>query len=82
MKQFKDNSCTKSHEHFADEFSLIFIMFIICLCQFGFDVPHGTVGSAHASTEPDKQSESQINNGEYVQEVTRTFNIYDVQLRL
>ena len=73
MKPFKDNSCTKSHEHFADEFILIFIIFIICLSQLSFDVPQGTAGNAYASTEPDKLSESQINNGEYLQEVTRTF---------
>ena len=82
MKHFKDNSCSKSHEHFADEFSLIFIMFIInYVCQFSFDVPQGTVGNAYATTEPDKQSESQINNGEYLQEATRTFSRY-VQLNI
>ena len=71
-----------SHEHVADEFSLIFIRFIKCLCRFSFDVPQGTVGNAYASTGPDTQLESQINNGEYLQEVTRTFNRYDVQLSI
>ena len=73
MMQFRDSSCTKSYEHFADEFILIFIIFIICLSQLSSEFPQGTVGNAYASTEPDKLSESQINNGEYLQEVTRTF---------
>ena len=67
----KTTSCTKSYEHFADEFRLIFVIFIKYLCQFSIDVPHGAVGSAYATTAQHKQSESQTSNGEYLQEVTR-----------
>jgi len=50
-----------SHEHLADEFSFILIKFSLRLYQFSFDVPHGTVKSAYASTKPDKLSERKIN---------------------
>ena len=80
-KQFKDNSCTKSHEHFADEFGPIFvILFNVCvsLASTFYMEQYG----AFASTQPHKRSESQTNNGENLQEVTRTFNVHILCLSL